>query len=201
MAIVGTVESLWRYPVKSMRGEELNEAFVGFSGIYGDRLFAFKGAARPAKYPYLTAREQMNMLLYRPRFRYPDKAAKPPHLAEAEGSARALNPKCADPVDLGVDVETPSGEVLSVEDPAVLRRIGEGLKETVTLLRSERSISDRPVSLFSVQTARRLGEELGIELDKRRFRANIFLDLGSAAGFAEDGFVGSRLRIGAKAVL
>ena len=30
MSIVGQVESLWRYPVKSMRGEELEEAFVGF---------------------------------------------------------------------------------------------------------------------------------------------------------------------------
>ena len=38
MELIGTVESLWRYPVKSMRGEELQEAFVGFSGVYGDRL-------------------------------------------------------------------------------------------------------------------------------------------------------------------
>src|SRR5262249_25747245 len=42
MSIVGTVESLWRYPVKSMRGEELNELFAGYAGVYGDRLFAFK---------------------------------------------------------------------------------------------------------------------------------------------------------------
>jgi len=33
MAIIGKVESLWRYPVKSMRGEELSEAFVGFAGV------------------------------------------------------------------------------------------------------------------------------------------------------------------------
>ena len=204
MAIVGKVESLWRYPVKSMRGEELREAFVSFAGIYGDRLFAFKGAARPAGFPYLTGREQMNMLLYRPRFRHPDKAAKPPNLAEAEGIAPGLNPISADPADLAVDVETPSGEVLSVDDPALIRRLGEGRSgtETLALVRSERAMTDcRPVSLFSVQTARRLGEELGIALDKRRFRANIFLDLGSAGGFAENGFVGSRLRIGAKAVV
>jgi MOSC domain-containing protein len=41
MSLVGKVESLWRYPVKSMRAEELEEAFFGFSGVYGDRLFAF----------------------------------------------------------------------------------------------------------------------------------------------------------------
>jgi uncharacterized protein YcbX len=41
METIGTVESLWRYPVKSMRGEELQEAFVGFSEVYGDRLTPF----------------------------------------------------------------------------------------------------------------------------------------------------------------
>ncbi len=59
----------------------------------------------------------------------------------------------------------------------------------------------RPVSLFSLQTARRLGEELGIDIDKRRFRANIFVDLPSTAGFAEDGYVGRTLRIGSKTVV
>jgi uncharacterized protein len=204
MAIVGKVESLWRYPVKSMRGEALSEAFVGFAGVYGDRLFAFKSAARPTGFPYLTGREQANLLLYRPRFRHPEKAAMPPNRAEAEGMAPGLNPIPADPADLAVDVETPSGEVLAIDDAALTRRLGEGLagKESLTLLRSEKAMTDcRPVSLFSVETARRLGEELGTALDKRRFRANIFLDLGSAAGFAEDEFVGCRLRIGARTVV
>ena len=55
-----------------------------------------------------------------------------------------------------------------------------------------------PFSLFSVQTAHRLGEELGIDLDKRRFRANIFMDLASTTGFAEDEFVGRTVQIGSK---
>ena len=45
MSIIGTVESLWRYPVKSMRGEELDELFAGYAGVYGDRLFAFESSA------------------------------------------------------------------------------------------------------------------------------------------------------------
>jgi uncharacterized protein len=62
-------------------------------------------------------------------------------------------------------------------------------------MRSERAMTDcRPVSLFSVQTGRRLGEELGVDLDTRRFRANVFMDLASTDGFAEDGFVGRMLR-------
>ena len=45
MATIGKVESLWRYPVKSMRGEEIAEAFLGFAGVYGDRLYAFRDSA------------------------------------------------------------------------------------------------------------------------------------------------------------
>lgn len=47
MAVVGIVESLWRYPVKSMRGEEIQQSFLGFSGVYGDRLYAFHDTAGP----------------------------------------------------------------------------------------------------------------------------------------------------------
>jgi hypothetical protein len=202
MSIVGEVESLWRYPVKSMRGEELAEAFVGFAGIYGDRLFAFRSSARPPSFPYLTGREREEMLLYRPRFRHPDKAARPPNLAAAE--ANGLSPLSATPAELAVEVETPTGEVLDVEDPALLRVLGEGLRDehVLTLLRSERAMTDcRPVSLFSLQTARQLGGETGMTLDKRRFRANVYMDLRPAAGFAEDRFVGRSLRLGAKAVV
>ena len=105
MSVVGQVESLWRYPVKSMRGEELEEAFVGFPGVYGDRYFAFKSSTRPKGFPYLTGREQEQLLRYRPRFRHPEKAAEPPNLAEAELIEPGINPVNADPEDLGVDVE------------------------------------------------------------------------------------------------
>jgi uncharacterized protein YcbX len=204
MSVVGQIESLWRYPVKSMRGEELEEAFVGFSGVYGDRLFAFRSSACPQGFPYLTGREQSQMLLHRPRFRDPDKAARPPNQAEAEALAPGLNPLFADAADLAVEVETPSGEVLRIDDPALTRRLTERMGDGhhLTLMRSERAMTDcRPISLFSIQTVRQLGEEIGAALDKRRFRANVYLDLGSAPGFAEDGFVGQRLRLGAKVVI
>jgi uncharacterized protein YcbX len=204
MSRVGRIESLWRYPVKSMRGEELADAFVGFSGIYGDRLFAFRSSAHPKGFPYLTGREQSEMLLYRPRFRHPDKAARPPNQTEAEAIAPGINPLFADPADLAVEVETPSGDVLAVDDPALIRMLAERMRDSpsLTLVRSERAMTDcRPVSLFSIQTARQLGDEVGSALDKRRFRANVYLDLGSANGFAEDAFVGHTLRLGPKVVI
>src|SRR5947209_19381067 len=204
MSTIGTVDTLWRYPVKSMRGEKLNEAFVGFSGMYGDRVFAFRSSASPKGFPFLTAREQRKLLQYRPRFRYPDKAARPINLAEAESMAPGVTPVFADIPDLIVEIEAPTGETLAIDDPALLRMLREGVSGApdLTLVRSDRAMTDcRPVSLLSVQSARELGEEIGTSVDQRRFRANIYVDLNAASGFAEDGFVGRSLRIGSKVVI
>src|ERR1700741_2888473 len=97
MSTVGRVESLWRYPVKSMRGEELREAFLGFAGVYGDRVYAFRSATAPTGFPYLTGREQEQMLNFRPTFRHPERMAKPPNLAEAEATAPGATPVYPDP--------------------------------------------------------------------------------------------------------
>src|SRR5438034_7939336 len=202
MSIVGKIDSLWRYPVKSMRGEELDEAFASFSGIYGDRLFAFESSASPKGFPYLTAREQQRLLQYRPHFRHPDKAARPINLTEAE--SMGANPVWADPSELMVDVETPDEQTLAIDDLALIDMLRTDIdqKHQLTLMRSERALTDcRPVSVFSLQSARQLGEETGTSIDKRRFRANVYVNLTSAQGFAENEFVGKTLRIGPKVVV
>jgi len=202
MEIVGRVESLWRYPVKSMRGEELQEAFVGFPGVYGDRAYAFRSSAAPKGFPYFTGREQEQMLRYRTTYRHGERMAMPPNLAEAEALAPGVTPLYAAPADLMVDVETPSGEVLAIDDPRLIDLLREGGRDglVLSLLRSERALTDcRPVSLISIQTARQLSQEVGVEMDKRRFRANVYVDLAAGAGFDEDAWVGRRLRIGEKA--
>ena len=202
MSAIGTVESLWRYPVKSMRGEELDEVFAGFSGVYGDRLFAFSSSASPKGFPFLTGREQRQMLRYRPRFRHPEKAARPINQAEAEKLPPGVTPLYAAPDDLMLDVETPTGDALAIDDSALIEALRQGIdaKHQLTLLRSERALTDcRPLSIFGIQSARKLGEETGITVDKRRFRANIYLDL--AEGFAEDEFVGRSIRIGPKVIV
>jgi hypothetical protein len=204
MTVVGNIESLWRYPVKSMRGEELQEAFIGFPGIYGDRLYAFRSSAAQKGFPWLTAREQEAMLLYRPKYRYPERATKPGNLAEAEAIGSGLTPVYGDVSDLMVDVETPAGECLSIDDPRLMSMLWDGIhvRHELTLLRSDRPMTDcRPVSIFSLQTARQLSKELGIDVDKRRFRANLYVDLKSGKGFGEDEFVGRTLRIGAKTAI
>src|SRR6516164_11282881 len=128
MSTIGTVDGLWRYPVKSMRGEELNEAFVGFSGLYGDRFFAFRSSAAPKGFPYLTAREQRKLLQCRPRFRHPDKAARPVNLAEAESLAPGVTPVYADMPELMVDVQTSTGATVPIDDPALIPLLREQVR-------------------------------------------------------------------------
>jgi uncharacterized protein YcbX len=179
VSIIGKVDSLWRYPVKSMRGEELDEAFASYSGIYGDRVFAFRSSANHKGFPYFTAREQRRLLQYRPRFRYPDKAARPINLIEAE--SRNANPLLADLAELVVDVETPDGETIAIDDPALIEMLRATIdqKHQVTLMQSQRAT---PV-------------------DKRRFRANVYVDLTSAKGFVENELVGRSVKIGPKVVI
>jgi len=201
MSVVSKVESLWRYPVKSMRGEELEELFAGYAGVYGDRLFAFESAASPKGFPFLTGREQRQMVRYRPRFRDPEKAARPVNQGEAEKLSPNLNPISADVSELMIDVETPDGKTFPIDDPALIDNLRLNIddKHQLTLLRSDRAMTDcRPLSIFAVQTARKLGDETGVAVDKRRFRANVYVDLTNADGFAEDQFVGRSLRIGSK---
>ena len=202
MTIVGKVDSLWRYPVKSMRGEELDEAFASYSGIYGDRVFAFRSSANHKGFPYFTAREQRRLLQYRPRFRYPDKATRPINLIEAE--SRNANPLVADLAELVVDVETPDGKTVAINDPTLIDMLRADVdqKHQVTLMQSQRAMTDcRPVSVFSLQSAQQLAEETGTRVDKRRFRANVYVDLTSANGFAENELVGRSVKIGPKVII
>lgn len=201
MRVVGKIESLWRYPVKSMRGEELHEVFVGFPGVYGDRFYAFQSSGAPKGFPWLTGREQETMLLHRPRYRHPERTTKPVNLVDAEAMGSGVTPVYANFSDFAVDVETPAGERIAIDDPRLMRMLRDGIRDTqeLALLRSDRSMTDcRPVSIISIQTVRQLSKELGIDMDKRRFRANLYVELESGNGFGEDEFVGRTLRIGAK---
>jgi uncharacterized protein YcbX len=187
-----------------MRGEAVPELFMGFAGVFGDRCFAFKNSSSRKGFPYLSATAQEQMLRYRPQFRHAERSTRPPNLTEAMSISPGLTPANAEPDDLLIDVVTPSGAVLAVDDPALKAMLVDGLRgeNNLTLVRSDRALTDcRPVSLISLQTIRQLERELSIQLDKRRFRANIYLDLESGNGFAEDEMVGRKLRIGSSAVV
>jgi len=142
------------------------------------------------------------MIRYRARFRNPEKAARPINLAEAESSG--ANPISANASELMIEVETPDGKTIAIDDPALIDNLRANIagKHELKLLRSDKAITDcRPLSIFALQSAKKLGEETGTNVDKRRFRANVYVDLTNAAGFVEDQFVGKTLRIGSKVVV
>jgi uncharacterized protein YcbX len=194
MSVVGRVESLWRYPVKSMRGEELRFAYLTAKGVYGDRRYAFLSTGARKDFPYFTAREQHQMLLHRVRYLHPEKMVRPQGVLSVEDGA--------------IEVETPSGERLAADDPRLIELLRGELREwqqkrhQVMVVQSDSPVVDtRPLSLFSLQTVRQLGEEVGVELDKRLFRANVYVDLACGGGFAEDAWVGRKLGVGSVAVV
>jgi uncharacterized protein YcbX len=205
MTAVGTVESFWRYPVKSMAGEAIEEAFVGYAGVFGDRYCAVLNSAAPAGFPYLTGRNKGQMLQFRPRFCDQELAARPLNQAAAEQLGPGLTPLYPAPLErLAIDVQTPSGEVFDVDDPALRSQLATKsiTADQLSLVRSDRALTDcRPLSIISLKTIAQLSEEIGTSLDPRRFRANIYADLTNADGFAEDALVGRRLAIGERAVI
>lgn len=166
---------LWRFPVKSMAGEELAEAELTWSGLAGDRKWAF---VRPGQqrngFPWLTIRQQPIMHRYRPE------------LVEPGRPDRSL-----------VRVATPAGATLDVDDPALAAELGDG----VSVMRQNRGIPDAaPVGLISRQSVAALSRRVGTDLDPYRFRANLVVDVPGGDEFPEDAWVGRSLRIGSAVV-
>src|SRR3954463_15149156 len=110
-----------------MAGEELDQIFASYAGIYGDRLYAFESAASVRGFPFLTGREQRQMIRYRPRFRNPDKAARPVNLVEAERLSPNINPLAANAPELMIDVEAPDGRTFAIDDPKLVDHLRDGI--------------------------------------------------------------------------
>lgn len=108
--VVGTVQEIWRYPVKSMSGEQLSHCTVGPLGIPGDRGWALRdegaGEVRGAKYL--------------------------PRLMQC--SARYRTPPGETDIP-PVDIVLPDRTTIGSDDPDVNARLSALLRRTVTLWR------------------------------------------------------------------
>lgn len=166
---VGSVHSIRRYPVKSMAGEIVEQSWLTNAGLEGDRLYAFESSGAPAGMLRLTGRERREMLRYRPRL-------------------------CEDGT---VEVEVPTGQRFLVDSPAMLDYLAMHAPQENQFILTQASTPQtdvRPLSLISLQTVRRLSNELGQKIDPRRFRANVYLDLSGMS--SEDSLVGRILAVG-----
>ena len=172
MSEVGRVAALWRYPVKSMAAEPLEEVEVSWHGLAGDRRWAFvRGGVERSGFPWMTIRERAEMGRYRPSFADPSR-----------------------PNDSRTVVRTPTGDELAVVDPALAAELGDGVR----VIKQNRGVFDAmPLSLISTQSVAALGALVGAELDVQRFRPNLLIEAAGDAVFPEEAWLGAVLRVGA----
>jgi uncharacterized protein len=178
---IGTVHSIHRYPVKSMSGEDLQEARVTFAGLAGDRVYAFVETDNFTSFPWMTARHGHDWIRFRPRFLDP-----PPPTDQIPFHER-----------FAAEVVTPEGDCFRVDALEFAQYLEKRFGRTLRLRFSERSMTDaQPVSIFGLGTIRGLSAETSTELDSRRFRANFYAQWDDDRAFFEDSLVGRQLRIG-----
>ena len=81
-----------------------------------------------------------------------------------------------------MSVETPGGKTYDdIQAPAFIEDLEKITGRSLRVHFTQRGQFDaRPVSLFSLSAAAKLGEELGMHIDKRRFRANFYGQIGRA---------------------
>ena len=216
---LGAVVSLWRYPVKSMMGEELNTAQVREHGMLGDRAYALldksdgkvASAKNPRKWPALFA--------FRATF------------IEQSGGAQVPS----------VRITLPNGTIITSEQSDLSRVLSKALNREVTLAATERghvvgvqssvpaswtasaeeywpdiegldhrnTVTDfalptgtffdcATVHLLTTATLNRLRDFYPQgRFEAQRFRPNIVVKpMGSEEGFAEDSWIGHTLAIG-----
>lgn len=96
-----------------------------------------------------------------------------------------------------VTVTLPAGEVVPVGDANLLAAVRDALAADVTFVESPLGMFDAaPLHLLGEPSIVALGEAAGVELDRRRFRANILVEPDGGEPFAEDAWIGGRLTIG-----
>jgi hypothetical protein len=101
---IGQLEALFRYPVKSMRGEALDAAELGWHGIAGDRRFAFRRTDVRSSFPWLSASALADLLQFTPT-RHDDTTGLPTHVRTPEGEELPIFGE-----ELAADVERRFGE-------------------------------------------------------------------------------------------
>ena len=171
---IGEVEALFRYAVKSMSGEALEVADLGWHGLDGDRRLAFRRIDDRGGFPWLTATKLPELILFAPQRREP----------VVGGS-------------LPTHVRTPEGEELAVFGRELAAEVGRRHGSPVEMLHLSRGIFDEAsISVITSATVGELGRLAAQPPDVRRFRANILIASTRSVPFEEDEWVGGVLSFG-----
>jgi uncharacterized protein YcbX len=168
------VEAIFRYPVKSMGGERLDAAKLGWHGLDGDRRLAFRRIDDRGGFPWLTASQLPELLLFAPHRR--------------EDSAQG---------DLPTHVHTPHGEEMPVFGEDLATEVGRRYGASVQMMQLKHGIFDEAsISVIALDTVREIGRLAGLSPDVRRFRPNVVVRLFRSGPFQEDEWLGGVLSFG-----
>ena len=174
MIQIGHIRELVRYPVKSMAGTPTDSAFLGWHGLDGDRRYAFRRFGDDSSFPWLTASRLPELLLYKP-FGLDERTGEP----------------------LPTHVRTPAGSQVELRSAELQAEIAERWGNGVELMKLKHGIFDEAaISVISLATIAGIGREAGLNLDRRRFRANILIETETDQVFQEDEWVGRTLVFG-----
>jgi uncharacterized protein YcbX len=171
---IGQVEAIFRYPVKSMRGEPLEVANLGWHGLDGDRRLAFQRIDDRSGFPWLTASKLPNLVRFVPQRR--------------EDGAQG---------DLPTHIRTPDGEEMPVFGEDLAAEVGRRYGAPVQMMQLKHGIFDEAtISVIASDTVREIGRLAGRSLDVRRFRPNVVVRSLRSVPFQEDEWLGGVLSFG-----
>ena len=172
---IGHVEAIFRYPVKSMGGERLDAANLGWHGLDGDRRLAFRRMNDRSGFPWLSASKLPDLLLFSP------------HRPEADVVG-----------DLPTHVRTPAGDAMPVFGDELAAEVGRRYGAPVQMMQFKHGIFDEAsLSVIALDTVDEISRLAGLTPDVRRFRPNVVVRLLRPAPFQEDEWVGGVLSFGA----
>jgi MOSC domain-containing protein len=174
---IGQIKAIFRYPVKSMAGEQLDTVSLGWHGLDGDRRFAFRRIADQGGFPWMTASRMPELILFKP-------------LCRDLGSGNQAP----------THVRTPEGKTLLLRGAELRAEIARRHGAEVELMQLNQGVFDEAsVSLITLATCLHIERESGLNLDIRRFRPNIFIETYGNEPFEEDHWVGKVMSFGESA--
>ncbi len=171
---IGHVEAIFRYPVKSMGGERLESARLGWHGLDGDRRLAFRRLDDRGGFPWLSASRLPDLLLFAPH-----------RLGDGTQG------------DLPTHVRAPGGEEMPVFGEDLATEVGRRHGAPVQMMQLKHGMFDEAsISVIASETVSEIGRLAGRSPDVRRFRPNVVVRLLRPVAFQEDEWLNGVLSFG-----
>jgi len=144
---MATVKEVWRYPVKSMAGERLDECMITDRGLDGDRRWAFIDRSPHRDGKWFNIKQHAPLMTYKAR------------LAGGE-----------------LEVLSPGGSAVALETDLLPRFQAEAARPLELRELPGANFDDSQVLIVNLATVQAFALEAGMPIDPRRFRANLYIE-------------------------